>query len=116
MDRLHQHNHVDVLKIDSEECEFEAFKPIFDSCVDGNPESVPFSMFLIELHLNYFNILSDFFKGADQCGMRIYHKEPNHWGCDGYRCVEYAFTSEKLAFKSHVGQHCPDFFSDWEEM
>ncbi|KAL9180529.1 hypothetical protein ACHAXT_010982 [Thalassiosira profunda] len=34
----------------------------------------------------------NFFSSADQAGLRIFHKERNHWGCDGYTCVEYALT------------------------
>jgi hypothetical protein len=115
MNRL-QHKHIDVFKIDCEGCEYESFEPIFDSCEEGNPEKTPFSMLLIELHARNFHLISDFFKGADKCGMRVYHKERNHWGCQGYGCVEYGFISEKMAFKSHIGQQCPQFLSIWEEM
>lgn len=32
----------------------------------------------------------------------IFHKERNHWGCDGYRCVEYSLLSMDVAW--HVLQ------------
>jgi hypothetical protein len=109
------HSKIDLLKIDCEGCEYTSFEHIFKDC-ERDPSSLPFSMLLIELHTQSFSVISRFFSGADKCGLRLYHKEPNHWGCEGYKCVEFSFMTEKLAFKSHVGQYCPKYLDSWEDM
>lgn len=61
----------------------------------------------IELHPDGSNPSSsmiqvrEFFEAADKAKMRIFHKERNHWGCDGYRCLEYAFVSESFLRKAN---------------
>jgi hypothetical protein len=116
MMKLLNHKHVDILKVDCEGCEYASMAPVFEACKYSSPA---ISMLLIELHigahLSFTNVMK-FFEGADQCGLRIYHKEPNHWGCDGYRCVEYSLISSRLAFKSHIGTNCPKFLSTWEHL
>jgi hypothetical protein len=97
-----KHDKIDLLKIDCEGCEYSSFQSLFEEC------DLPFSMLLIELHMDSFSTISKFFSGADKCGLRLYHKEPNYWGCNGYKCMEFAFISEKLALKSHISQHCPE--------
>jgi hypothetical protein len=71
------HSKVDLFKIDCEGCEYSSFQKIFEEC-ESDPSSVPFSMLLIELHRRPFSVISDFFSGADKCGLLLYHKEPNH--------------------------------------
>ena len=38
--------------------------------------------------------------------LRITHKERNQWGCDGYRCVEYALVSEAFLREANGAVMC----------
>ena len=51
---------------------------------------------LLELHGVDFNNIKALLLDADNARMRVFHKERNHWGCEGYRCLEYAFMSEEF--------------------
>jgi hypothetical protein len=50
----------------------------------------------------------DFFLAADRANFRITHKERNHWGCDGYRCVEYSLVSESFLRYVNGKVVCPE--------
>ena len=52
--------------------------------------------------------LRQFFEAAERAGFRIFHKEPNTWGCGGHRCIEYAFVSKEQARTEHDMTHCAD--------
>ena len=43
---------------------------------------------------------------ADTAKLRITHKERNQWGCDGYRCVEYALVSEAFLREANGAAMC----------
>ena len=43
---------------------------------------------------------------ADTAKLRITHKERNQWGCDGYRCVEYALVSESFLCEANGAVMC----------
>ena len=91
----HTNRTIDIFKIDCEGCEYAAMIPAFEAIAQGK---LRMNQILIELHKGGFgfdSILS-FFAAADKAGYYITHKERNHWGCDGWRCVEYAFTSKEF--------------------
>ena len=46
------------------------------------------------------------FAAADKAKLRITHKERNQWGCDGYRCVEYALVSEAFLREANGAVMC----------
>ncbi|KAL3810049.1 hypothetical protein ACHAXA_009462 [Cyclostephanos tholiformis] len=99
---------IDILKIDCEGCEYAAMPPLFDLISSGNARV---NQIQIELHAprdNNAQMMYDFFLAADRAKFRIIHKERNHWGCDGYRCVEYVFVNE--SFLRHVNGNvfCPE--------
>ena len=50
--------------------------------------------------------LQRFFAAADRAKLRITHKERNQWGCDGYRCVEYALVSEAFLREANGAVMC----------
>ena len=50
--------------------------------------------------------LQRFFAAADTANLRITHKERNQWGCDGYRCVEYALVSESFLREANGAVMC----------
>lgn len=83
-----------LLKIDCEGCEYEVSEAMFGQCKDG---AVNIEQLLIELHGTNKSQIDKFFKGADECGLRLFHKERNHWGCHGYKCVEFSLISQPAA-------------------
>ena len=103
----HTGRQLTVLKVDCEGCEYGAFSSIFDLCASGK---LHIGQLAIELHLvgnAPAELLSTFFHGADKCGLMIFHKERNHWGCDGYICVEYSFISKRSAWIAFQRSQCP---------
>ena len=87
--------------------------PLFDLIASGK---IRVDQLLIELHdpkkSNSPQMLNDFFLGADKAKLRIFHKERNHWGCDGYKCVEYAFVSESFLRAANGAVIFPDHGKD----
>jgi hypothetical protein len=84
---------VDIFKIDCEGCEYDAMPPVFDAIANFR---LQIDQMLIELHGSRARkgAVAQFFVAADKAGYCITRKECNHWGCDGYKCVEYVFVSE----------------------
>ena len=72
--------------------------PLLESIANG---IVKVNQIQIEMHLvgyleNYTAGVESFFDAVDRANLRIFHKERNHWGCEGYGCIEYAFVDEKF--------------------
>jgi hypothetical protein len=72
--------------------------PIFAAIASGNLEVDQIQM---EVHALDSEIVNEkplkvFFEAADAAKMRIFHKERNQWGCEGYVYLEYAFVSESF--------------------
>lgn len=86
------------LKIDCEGCEYAAIPPLFDLISSGKASV---NQVLIELHSKSPQILYVFFFAADRAKLRLPHKERNQWGCNGSRCVDYAFVSEAFLRKAN---------------
>eukprot|EP00117_Sycon_ciliatum_P008165 scpid57662/ scgid10986/ len=95
----HQNRVIDVLKIDIEGSEFDAFKHLA-----ANAQNWPGAkLIMLEVHLfgnklgeNWRNTLQVFqklFSDFDAMGFRVYYKEINPY--DGKRCVEYALINDK---------------------
>ena len=118
MERLnHVGKTINILKIDCEGCEHEALAEVFQLCADGK---LKIEQLAIEIH-SHKNIINpptqpvtpgddynkavSFFKGADKCGLVIFHKERNHWGCDGYGCIEYSLISKQAARRVFESTH-----------
>lgn len=99
----HEDRTIDVLKIDCQGCEYAAMPPLFDLMAEGK---VRVDQVLIELH-DRGEPLRDFFESADRAKLRVFHKERNGWGCEGYRCVEYAFVSETFLREANGAAMCP---------
>jgi len=84
-----EHERIDVLKVDIEGSEYDAFEIILVNC------EFDIQIILVELHVfgpgardRVFKLISD----MERCGYRMYHKEPNYQGCHGTKCIEFAFT------------------------
>jgi hypothetical protein len=90
---------LDILKIDCEGCEYTAMIPLLNAIAAGD---IQVDQILIELHMfdpgepsdTTWQKLVDLFHFADRAKLRIFHKERNHWGCNGMGCVEYSLISE----------------------
>ena len=101
----HEGRTIDILKIDCEGCEWQTLPPLFDAIAAG---TITVHQIQIEMHIKVKVSTAKrdaFFEKLDRARMRIFHKERNHWGCDGYQCLEYAFVSEdflRIANKAAV--------------
>lgn len=101
-------------QIDCEGCEYAAMPPFFDLISSGKASV---NQVLIELHVPWHDnstgvdgrsqILYDFFRAADRAKFRLTHKERNHWGCEGSRCVEFAFVNERFLRDANGAIICP---------
>ena len=43
-----------------------------------------------------WEVVRKWFDGADRCGLRTFHKEPNGWGCELNGCMRYSLASADL--------------------
>ena len=97
----HQNRTIDILKIDCEGCEWSTMPPLFESIAAG---TIKVHQIQVEMHIagmdtsdpRNLSLRNIFFQKLDKAKMRIFHKERNHWGCMGYKCLEYAFVSEEF--------------------
>ncbi|CAM9478970.1 unnamed protein product [Chrysoparadoxa australica] len=104
---------LDILKIDCEGCEWEALGELFELC--GGPDEFPINQIQVELHgihepesyRNHYPKIKHFFDGADKCGLLIFHKERNSWGCNGYACLEYSLVQQTWATTVFHQAYCP---------
>jgi len=101
----HENRTIDILKIDCQGCEWSVFPPFFDLIASGK---VRVDQVQVELHLPpSSSVLANFFHDLDRAKLRVFHKERNHWGCDGYRCLEYSFISESFLREANRAVSCP---------
>jgi hypothetical protein len=99
-----------MLQIDCEGCEFASMPPLFELISAGNSRV---NQIQIEMHAQGISAktaraIYDFFLAADRAKFRITHKERNHWGCKGYRCVEYSLVSESFLRFVNRNVVCPE--------
>ena len=100
----HADRKIDVLKIDCEGCEWTSLPPVFDAITNG---TLKVDQILVELHRTpELKQTKPFFDKLDEAGMRVFHKERNHWGCSGYKCLEYAFVSESFLRQANAQHVC----------
>lgn len=105
----HQGRAIDILKIDCEGCEWQSIPPLFDAIAAGR---ITVHQIQIEMHMHLMGKVTTteereiFFEKMDAAKMRIFHKERNQWGCDGYLCLEYAFVSEEFLRRANRATMC----------
>ena len=97
-----------LLKVDIEGAEWNSFaNHIWEQCKTGQ---LKINQLQVELHASQ-GVTSDdvntFFHNAESCGLMIFHKERNGWGCYGHLCVEYALVHKDTALEAFVDSHCP---------
>ncbi|KAG5190733.1 methyltransferase domain-containing protein [Tribonema minus] len=110
---------IDVFKIDCEGCEWSTLQDqLMKPMRHGD---LKIGQMQIEVHLAPLGkkplpgIIS-FFEDADAAGLRVFHKERNHWGCDGYRCLEYAFVSAEWSRHVFHKTTCPYSVKDASQL
>jgi hypothetical protein len=106
----HEGRRITIFKVDCEGCEWTVFPEVFERC--GTVDEIGLDQLQVEVHAkrsgsNNHRAVQQFFEGADKCGMLLFHKERNHWGCSGYKCLEYAFVHQSWAVESFRRSHCP---------
>jgi Methyltransferase domain len=99
----HSGRHIDILKIDCEGCEYDAFASLWSHLKN---KVISIGQMQIELHFTDFARISDFFEGAHSAGFMVFHKERNQWGCDGYLCVEFSLIHADEARRIYQHEHC----------
>jgi Methyltransferase domain len=82
---------IDIFKMDCEGCEFQTLPDqVFEPMSTGE---FSVGQLQVEIHIwkageHPLQALKPFFEGADDAGLRIFHKERNHWACDGYQVTQ----------------------------
>lgn len=91
----HQRRTIDLLKIDCEGCEHTAFDGIWEDLKDG---LYSVGQVQVEVHGKDAGRNAALFDAAEAAGFRVFHKEPNHWGCNGYGCMEFSLIGKQAAW------------------
>ena len=89
----HSGRTIDILKVEG--CEHASFALIWEDVGAG---AYGVGQVQIELHSPGFDINFSFFDGVEGAGFRVFHKERNQWGCDGWKCVEFSLMAERTAW------------------
>ena len=76
--------------MDCEGCEFTVIPTFAES-------TVKIDQLMVEVHGTNALQIASLFSCLRDAGMMIFHKERNHWGCGGYRCVEYSLMTSDYA-------------------
>jgi hypothetical protein len=101
----HTNRTLDIFKIDCEGCEHVAVLEAFEAIAAG---LVKIDQIQVEMHGGNRTSLKKLFEAADKADMRVFHKERNHWGCEGWRCLEYAFVSKSYLRRANaMAMGCP---------
>jgi hypothetical protein len=96
------HSFIDVLKVDVEGAEWDAFAPLFAA---GAP--LPVGQLLIELHYKDVNATFRFFEEMEKGGFRVFSRETNYHPCVTGKmpvAIEYSFLHPATYF---TGQPAP---------
>eukprot|EP00475_Leptophrys_vorax_P018739 TRINITY_DN25615_c0_g1_i2.p1 TRINITY_DN25615_c0_g1~~TRINITY_DN25615_c0_g1_i2.p1 ORF type:complete len:162 (-),score=28.74 TRINITY_DN25615_c0_g1_i2:30-515(-) len=112
----HSNRTLDILKVDCEGCEFRFFPQVVEAIKQGRLE---IGILSVEVHSNLEEfkgglLTHQFFEWMDSIDMRLYSKDPNVVGCNGFKCSEFSWISAKEAFHSFVLYRCPTFSGEWE--
>jgi hypothetical protein len=102
----HEGRIIGILEIDCEGCKYVAVLDALEAVAQGQ---IAINQIQVEIH-SYrvdFKTIHSLFKAADHAGMRTFHKESDHWACDGHRCVEYSFVHETFLRKADAYTVCP---------
>ncbi len=98
---------VDILKVDIEYSEYLAFRHagLFGDCAANGKPPVSIGQLQVEVHGTNIREIFRLAELMHSCGFALFNKEANHWGCDGYKCVELSLVSPEQAFASYALSH-----------
>lgn len=89
----HQYKTITWLKVDCEGCEYTVIPNFVE-------HYIKIDQIMVEFHGTNAQKVANLFSSLHSVGMMIFHKERNHWGCAGYKCVEYSLISSSYAQKA----------------
>ncbi|CAM9223396.1 unnamed protein product, partial [Ectocarpus fasciculatus] len=101
---------IDILKMDIDAMEYASL----NKCTDGD---VRVGQLLIEMHAypNKIEFVREkivaLMAQLSNCNLRMFSKERNHWGCAGFKCVEFSFVGPSHAF--NVYQNSRPACTNW---
>lgn len=104
----HLNRRIDILKVDCEGCEYGAFPQIWADVASGR---FSIGQVQIELHGPEYAKLKSFFSDASAAGFDVFHKERNHWGCNGWTCVEFSLIHRQTAWDIYKFSHCQSHYN-----
>ena len=96
---------IQVFKIDCERCEFSVLPFVAQLIEEG---AVNIGQIQVEVHSTRAREIEGLFQSLRKSRFMIFHKERNHWGCSGYKCVEYSLISYEMASSVFIRDHCPN--------
>lgn len=99
----HTGRKLDILKVDCEGCEHAAFEAIYDAVL---AKELVIGQILVEMHGADIRLNTAFFERTNSANYYIFHKERNHWGCQGYACVEFSLIHNSTAWDIHRSSYC----------
>uniref|UniRef100_A0A061R7U0 Methyltransferase domain-containing protein n=2 Tax=Tetraselmis sp. GSL018 TaxID=582737 RepID=A0A061R7U0_9CHLO len=99
----HQNRTISIFKIDCEGCEYFVL-PELAKLVEEKKLSV--QQIQVEIHGTRFLRIRRLFQTLRSAGFAVFHKERNHDGCDGYKCVEFSLLSLSFAKAEFIHSHC----------
>lgn len=99
----HMERTIQVLKIDCEGCEYKVIPRVIDMV---KKRSLRIEQIQVEIHGTNAAKIQTFFQTMRSAGYAVFHKERNHWGCNGYTCVEYAFINMDKTQEVFRKSHC----------
>ena len=105
IDELHHaQKKISVFKIDCEGCEYSVLPQVIDLVASSY---VAIDQIQVEMHGTDPAKIQALFQTFRKGNYMVFHKERNHWGCNGYLCVEYAFISKEAGERVFRITHCP---------
>lgn len=99
----HRKRHIDLFKIDCEKCEYDVLPDLMSMVRAGN---ITVGQINIEMHGTNPTYIRSLFQNIRSAGFYIFHKERNHWGCYGYKCLEYSLISNETAKDAMTYRYC----------
>lgn len=94
---------IDVFKIDCEGCEYGVMPQVLDLVKSG---LIRIDQVQIEIHGTDAAKVQSLFQSFRAAGYAVFHKERNHWRCNGYSCAKYSFISLTRAKQIFIHSHC----------
>lgn len=99
----HKGRRIHVFKIDCEGCEYSVLPELAEYVISGQ---VFIDQIQVELHGTDASSIQHVFQNLRRANFAIFHKERNHWGCQGYKCVEFSLISEQRAKEVFEKEQC----------